>query len=206
MHIHKIIWFRPIIARLHGVAIKSIFKFISHYFKKISCYYCSQDRILPSYWWKWVSIPTCKWLVPSCLGIKLSTTTLLLKKRLLATAAKYLWPQARLNFLQTQCCYFRLVRGDGAHSDGVDVAGVSGEGLLAGPFPQVPQLGQGVAGSWDEGVHVRGQGQGHAVSNVVGEDGLLLAGLQVPQTAGRWEREEECLALSSGLSINARFV
>jgi len=45
------------------------------------------------------------------------------------------------------------------HSDGVDVAGVSGEGLLAGAFPQVPQLGQRVAGSRDEGVLVRGESQ-----------------------------------------------
>lgn len=67
---------------------------------------------------------------------------------------------------------------------------MSREGLLAGPFPQVPQLGQRVTGSRDEGVHVRGQCQGHAVSNVVGEDHLLLACLQVPQTAGD-EREEE---------------
>lgn len=70
-----------------------------------------------------------------------------------------------------------------SHSDGVDVAGVSREGLLADPFPQVPQLGQRVTGSRDKGVHVRGQSQGHAVSNMVGEDDLLLAGLQVPQTA-----------------------
>ncbi len=79
---------------------------------------------------------------------------------------------------------------DAPHRDGVDVAGVSGEGLLALPFPQVPQLGQRVAGSGDEGVHVGGQSQGHAVSDVVGEDDLLLAGLQVPQTAGGGE--EEC--------------
>lgn len=76
------------------------------------------------------------------------------------------------------------------HIDGVDVAGVSGEGLLAGPFPQVPQLGQRVTGSRDEGVLVLGESQRHAVSNVVGEDDLLLASLQVPQTAGR-KREEE---------------
>lgn len=70
---------------------------------------------------------------------------------------------------------------------------MSSESLLAGPCPQVPQLGQRVTGSRDEGVHVRGESQGHAVSNVVGEDDLLLAGLQVPQTAeereeGRYER------------------
>ena len=70
------------------------------------------------------------------------------------------------------------------HRDGVDVAGVSTEGLLAGPVPQVPQLGQGVAGSGDEGVHVGGQSQRHAVSDVVGEHLLLLTGLQVPQAAG----------------------
>lgn len=61
---------------------------------------------------------------------------------------------------------------------------MSREGLLADAFPHVPQLGQRVAGSRDEGVHVGGQSQGHAVSNVVGEDHLLLAGLQVPQAAG----------------------
>lgn len=77
------------------------------------------------------------------------------------------------------------------HSDGVDVAGVSRESLLAGPFPQVPQLGQRVTGSGDEGVHVLGESQGHAVSNVVGEDDLLLARFQVPQTAARREKEEE---------------
>lgn len=70
-----------------------------------------------------------------------------------------------------------------SHSDGIDVTGVSREGLLAGAFPHVPQLGQRVAGSGDEGVHVGGQSQGHAVSNVVGEDHLLLACLQVPQAA-----------------------
>jgi len=77
------------------------------------------------------------------------------------------------------------------HRDGVDVAGVSGEGLLAGSFPQVPQLGQRVAGSGDEGVHVSGRSQRHAVSDVVGEDDLLLAGFKVPQTAGEEEEEEE---------------
>lgn len=60
---------------------------------------------------------------------------------------------------------------------------MSREGLLAGAFPHVPQLGQRVTGSGDEGVHVGGQSQGHAVSNVVGEDDLLLACLQVPQAA-----------------------
>lgn len=70
-----------------------------------------------------------------------------------------------------------------SYSDSIDVAGVSGEGLLAGAFPHVPQLGQRVAGSGDEGVHVGGQSQGHAVSNVVGEDHLLLACLQIPQAA-----------------------
>lgn len=76
-----------------------------------------------------------------------------------------------------------------AHRDGVDVAGVSAERLFAGAVPQVPQLGQRVAGSGDESVHVLRQGQGHAVSNVVREDNLLLARLQVPQTAGQ-QREE----------------
>lgn len=70
-----------------------------------------------------------------------------------------------------------------AHSDGVDVAGVSAEGLLAGAFPQVPELGQRVAGSGDEGVHVGGQSQRHAVPDVVSEDHLLFPGLQVPQDA-----------------------
>lgn len=74
------------------------------------------------------------------------------------------------------------------HSDGVDVAGVSAEGLLAGPFPQVPQLGQRVTGSRDEGVAVGRQGQRHAVSNVVGEHGFLLASLQVPQAAAEREK------------------
>lgn len=77
------------------------------------------------------------------------------------------------------------------HSDGIDVAGVADEGLLAGPFPHVPQLGQGVASSGDEGVHVGGQSERHAVSNVVGEDNLLLASLQVPQTAGEEEEDLE---------------
>lgn len=81
------------------------------------------------------------------------------------------------------------------HSDGVDVAGVSREGLLAGSFPHVPQLGQGVAGSGDEGVLVGGQSQGHAVSNVVGEDDLLLAGLQVPQAAGEQNKFVLCYYL-----------
>lgn len=78
---------------------------------------------------------------------------------------------------------------DAPHSDGVDVAGVSREGLLAGPFPKVPQLGQRVTGSRDEGVLVRGESQRHAVANVIGEDGLLLSSLQVPQAAGE-QREE----------------
>lgn len=81
------------------------------------------------------------------------------------------------------------------HSDGVDVAGVSREGLLAGSFPHVPQFGQGVAGSGDEGVLVGGQSQGHAVSNVVGEDDLLLAGLQVPQAAGEQNKFVLCYYL-----------
>lgn len=71
-----------------------------------------------------------------------------------------------------------------AHRDGVDVAGVSAEGLFAGAFPHVPQLGQRVTGSRDESIHLWRQSQGHAVSNVVGEDNLLLASLQVPETAG----------------------
>lgn len=69
------------------------------------------------------------------------------------------------------------------HRNGVNVAGVSGESLLAGAFPQIPQLGQRVTGSRDEGVHVGGESQRHAVPNVVDEVELLLAGLQVPQTA-----------------------
>lgn len=77
-----------------------------------------------------------------------------------------------------------------AHRDGVDVAGVSTEGLFAGTFPHVPQLGQRVAGSRDESIHVWRQSQGHAVSNVVSEDNLLLASLEVPQAAGQ-QREEE---------------
>lgn len=88
------------------------------------------------------------------------------------------------------------------HRDGVDVAGVSGEGLLAGAFPQVPHLGQGVAGSRDEGVHVGGHGQWHAVSNVVGEDDLLLAGLQVPQTA---ERREERSVIAQSPIVSGHF-
>lgn len=91
-----------------------------------------------------------------------------------------------------------------SHSNGIDVAGVSREGLLAGAFPHVPQLGQGVAGSRDEGVHVGGQSQGHAVSNVVGEDHLLLAGLQVPQAAGGTRgrvRSEKTGNLASGLGL-----
>lgn len=74
------------------------------------------------------------------------------------------------------------------HSNGIDVAGVSREGLLAGSFPHVPQFGQRVAGSRDEVVHVRRKSQRHAVSNVVGEDNLLLAGLQVPQAAEDQEK------------------
>lgn len=80
-----------------------------------------------------------------------------------------------------------------AHRDGVDVAGVPTEGLFAGTFPQVPQLGQRVAGSRDESIHVWRQSQGHAVSNVVSEDNLLLASLEVPQAAGQ-QREEESWA------------
>lgn len=76
------------------------------------------------------------------------------------------------------------------HRYGVDVTGVSGESLLAGPFPQVPQLGQRVAGSGDEELHVRRQSQSHAVPDVIGVDRLLLARLYVPETAGRDERQE----------------
>lgn len=64
---------------------------------------------------------------------------------------------------------------------------MSGEGLLAGAVPHVPQLGQRVAGSRDEGAHVGGQSQRHTVPDVVGEDHLLLAGLQVPQAAAGQE-------------------
>lgn len=67
---------------------------------------------------------------------------------------------------------------------------MSAEGLFAGAFPQVPQLGQRVTGSRDESIHVWRQGQGHAVSNVVSEDSLLLASLQVPETAGQQRKEE----------------
>lgn len=80
-------------------------------------------------------------------------------------------------------CLCVCERPEDPHSDGVDVAGVPAEGLLAGPVPHVPQLGQRVAGSGDEGVHVGGQSQGHAVSDVVGEDHLLLSGFQIPQAA-----------------------
>lgn len=87
-------------------------------------------------------------------------------------------------FFQFRWCVSLGLKRAAAHRDGVDVAGVSAEGLFAGAFPQVPQLGQRVTGSRDESIHVWRQSQGHAVSNVVGEDNLLLAGLQVPETAG----------------------
>lgn len=86
---------------------------------------------------------------------------------------------APVKTLGTVLCWRLLA----SHSDSIDVTGVSREGLLAGAFPHVPQLGQRVTGSGDEGVHVGGQSQGHAVSNVVGEDHLLLACLQIPQAA-----------------------
>lgn len=92
-------------------------------------------------------------------------------------------------FLVCMCvCVCEALQGP--HRDGVDVTGVSGEGLLAGPFPQVPQLGQRVAGSGDEELHVGGQSQRHAVPDVVGEDRLLLACLQVPETAERDEGQK----------------
>lgn len=77
------------------------------------------------------------------------------------------------------------------HSDGIDVAGVPTEGLLAGPFPQVPQLGQRVTGSRDEGVLLGRESQRHAVSNVVGEHNLLLSSFQVPQAAAEGGRGEK---------------
>lgn len=77
------------------------------------------------------------------------------------------------------------------HRNGINVAGVARESLLAGAFPHIPQLGQRVTGSRDEGAHVGGESQRHAVSNVVGEDDLLLAGLYVPQTAEDEKKKTE---------------
>lgn len=91
-----------------------------------------------------------------------------------------------------------------AHRDGVDVTGVSSEGLFAGTFPQVPQLGQRIAGARNESIHVWRQRQWHTVSNVVGEDNLLLASLQVPQTAGQQRERESHVWVNPGISVKKK--
>lgn len=71
------------------------------------------------------------------------------------------------------------------HSHSVDVGHVSGEGLPAHAVADVPQLGGGVAGSWDEGLVVWTERQAHHVPSVAGKGGGLLARLYVPQCTAR---------------------
>lgn len=73
------------------------------------------------------------------------------------------------------------------HSHSVDVGHVSGEGLPAHAVADVPQLGGGVAGSWDEGLVVWTERQAHHVPSVAGKGGGLLARLDVPQCTARSE-------------------
>ena len=64
--------------------------------------------------------------------------------------------------------------------DGVDIALVAGEGLLADALADVPQLGGGVARAGDERPVVGAKGQGHHVARVTAERLGLLASLDVP--------------------------
>lgn len=66
------------------------------------------------------------------------------------------------------------------HPDGVDVTLVATERLSAGGFPDVPQFGCEVTRPRDEHLEVGGHGQGHAVTQVAREDGLLCPCLNVP--------------------------
>ena len=73
----------------------------------------------------------------------------------------------------------------GEELDGVDVGVVRCERLAAFLLSDVPQLGEGVAGSRHELVVIqRVYAQAHDVSKVICEFGDLLAGFNVPQHAG----------------------
>lgn len=73
----------------------------------------------------------------------------------------------------------------GEELDGVDVRLVARKGLHRLSGTDIPELGERVAGTRDEGVLVGGvQADAHDIAKVVGELGDLLASLNVPLHAG----------------------
>lgn len=69
--------------------------------------------------------------------------------------------------------------------DGVDVRLVAGKSLDRLSGTDIPELGERVAGTGDEGVLVGGiQADAHDIAEMVGKLGDLLARLNVPFHAG----------------------
>ena len=71
------------------------------------------------------------------------------------------------------------------YTDGVDVGLVAGERLSAHAFPDVPELGRGVAGARYKQLDVWPQRQAHDITGVAGECGRLLASFDVPESTAK---------------------
>lgn len=80
----------------------------------------------------------------------------------------------------------------GEELDGVDVGLVAGKSLDGLAGADIPELGESVAGTGDEGVLVgRVEADAHDVAEVVGKLGDALAGLNVPLDTGHVARGGE---------------
>lgn len=84
----------------------------------------------------------------------------------------------------------------GEELDGVDVGLVAGKSLDRLSGTDIPELGERVAGTGDEGVLVGGiQADAHDIAEMVGKLGDLLARLNVPFHAGHVTRRGEDAAV-----------
>ena len=70
------------------------------------------------------------------------------------------------------------------YTDGVDVWLVASEGLSAHSFPDVPELGRGIASSRHKQPGVGCQRETHDITGVTSKCSCLLTSLNVPQSAG----------------------
>lgn len=61
---------------------------------------------------------------------------------------------------------------------------MAGESLSAHAVSNVPQLGGGITGAWNEGLGVRAEWQTHHITTVACEGVGLLAGFDIPQCTG----------------------